>query len=184
VAQSGSTVSGVAGRYATALFGLAKDGKAIDAVAADLGKLASALESSADLVRLTTSPTIKRAQTVTGITAVAKSMGLSDLTTRFLGVLGQNRRLADLPAAIRGFTALAAEHRGEATATVTSAHPLTEAQSAALNKKLKAGLGRDVFIDARVDPSLLGGLVVKVGSKMIDSSLKSKLEQLSLAMKG
>lgn len=183
-AQSGSIVSGVAGRYATALFGLASEAKAIESVGADLAKVALALTQSADFARLTTSPTISRGQAVQAVTAVAGSLGLGDLATRFLGVLAHNRRLAGLPATIRAFNTLAADHRGEATATVTSAHALSATQTEALKKQLKAGLGRDVFIDARVDPALLGGLVVKIGSKMIDSSLKSKLEQLSLAMKG
>lgn len=182
--QTSSIISDVSGRYAKALFDLAKEARSIDAVAADLGELSAALAQSDALSRLIASPVLSRAQAAQAIAGVARTLGLGDLVSRFLGVLARNRRLADLPGAIQGFTALAAAHRGEATAQVTSAFPLTDKQTQALRKKLKAGLGSDVFIDAKVDPALLGGIVVKVGSRMIDSSLKSKLEQLSLAMKG
>lgn len=182
-AQTGSA-QGLGGRYATALFDLAVGSKALDAVADSLGRVKAALAQSADLKMLTTSPLVSRTAAAAGIAAVAKSLKLDTLTGNFLGVLAANRRLAQLPAIIRDFTAFAAARRGEITAQVTAAHPLTAAQQKALAAKLKAGLGRDVALDVTVDPAILGGLVVRVGSRMIDSSLKTRLESLGQALKG
>ena len=175
---------GLGGRYATALFGLAVEGKSVDAVSASLATLKTALADSVDLKTLTTSPLVTRKAGTEAILSVAKAMQLDPLTSNFLGVLGHNRRLAQLPAIIRDFNALAANRRGEQTAQVTSAHPLSGAQQAALKAKLKAALKTDVALELTVDPSILGGLIVRTGSRMIDSSLKTRLESLGQALKG
>ncbi len=177
-------VSGISGRYATALFDLARDEKKLDRVADDLKDLAAMLAKSEDMVRLVTSPLISRDQQGKAVLAIAKEAGLGTLASHFLGVLAQNRRLSSLGKVIADFFRLLAQHKGELTAKVTSAHALSETQIAALKKKLKAAMGRDVALTADVDKSLLGGLVVKVGSRMIDSSIRTKLENLQVAMKG
>jgi F-type H+-transporting ATPase subunit delta len=188
VDHSGGTSANIqaslAGRYATALFELARDAKAIDAVEKSLSAVASAINESADLKALTSSPVLTRTDGTKAIAAVAKSMKLDALTTKTLGVLAQNRRLSETAAVARAFTALAASHRGEITAEVTSAHALSAAQMKTLAAKLKARVGSDVAIQTKVDPSLLGGLTVKIGSQMIDTSIKTRLNTLANAMKG
>ncbi len=176
--------TGLAGRYATALFDLAREGKQIDAVSASLATLKKALAESDDFRTLTNSPLIGRNAAANAALAAARSMQIDAITTNFIGVLANNRRLGALSQIIRAFETLAARHRGEITAEVTSAHPLTKDQTAALKTKLKAGLGRDVVVDLNVDPAILGGLVVKVGSRQIDSSIRTKLNSLAYAMKG
>ena len=179
-----SVALGLSGRYATALFDLAVEAKALDAVAASLATLKDALAQSADLKTLMTSPMVMRSAAAAGVAGVATSLKLDSLTSNFLGVLAKNRRLAALPAIIRDFSALAAARRGEISAQVTAAHKLSAAQQKALAAKLKAGLGRDVALDITVDPAILGGLIVRVGSRMIDSSLKTRLGALGQALKG
>ena len=174
----------LAGRYALALFELARDQKQLEAVGASLATLRRALSESDDFRELTTSPLIGRDQAVKAVTAAAGAMKLDPLTTNFLGVLAQNRRLTRLAAVIRAFNTLAAHHRGEITAEVVSAHPLDDGQVDALRRNLHARMGRDIAVELEVDPAILGGLVVKVGSKMIDGSLRTKLNTLALAMKG
>lgn len=174
----------LAGRYATALFELARDAKAIDKVETSLGAISKALGESADLKALTTNPVLSRDAAKNAVAAVAKAMKLDPLTTKMLGVLADNRRLAETAAVARSFAALAASHRGEVTAEVTSAHALSASQSKALAAKLKARVGSDVAITSKVDPSLLGGLTVKIGSTMIDNSIKTRLNSLAQAMKG
>jgi F-type H+-transporting ATPase subunit delta len=181
---SGGIQASLAGRYATALFELARDEKQLEAVGASLTSVRSGLRDSADLQALTTSPLIGREDAVRGIAAAAQAMQLDPITSNFLGVLAQNRRLGQLEAVIRYFNLLAAHHRGETTAEVTSAHPLDDDQVAALKANLKSRLGRDVAVDLTVDPTILGGLVVKVGSQMIDGSIRTKLNTLAHAMKG
>ena len=181
---SGGIVTGLAGRYATALFELARDQKQIEAVSQSLDRLKAALANSPEFATLTTSPLVGRDEAMRATLATADSLGVDPLTRNFLGVLAKGRRLAQLGNVIRDFNKLAAHHRGETTAEVTSAHPLNDDQVAALKAKLKASIGRDVAVDLRVDPSILGGLVVRVGSRMIDSSIKTKLDNLALAMKG
>ena len=181
---SGGIVAGLPGRYATALFDLARDGGALVTVSASLAALKAALAGSADLRTLTTSPRLDRASAARGIAGVAASLGLDRLTSDFLGVLAVNRRLAALPQVIRDFDALAARQRGELTATVTSAHPLSDDQQAALRAQLRKRLGRDVALDLIIDKAILGGLVVRTGSQLIDSSLATKLNTLAHAMKG
>lgn len=177
-------MAGLAGRYATALFELAGAAKATDAVAASLATLRQALAESPDLATLTTSPVIARADAGHGIAAAAKALGLDPLTTKFLGTLAANRRLGSLPAIITAFNTLTARSRGEVSAQVTSAHPLSEEQVVQLQAKLRAGLGADAALDLRVDAQILGGLIVRTGSRLIDSSLRTKLETLATAMKG
>ena len=166
---SGGIVTGLAGRYATALFGLARDQKQIETVSQSLVKLRGALRDSTDFATLTTSPLIGRDEGLRATLAAADALGIDPLTRNFLGVLAKGRRLGILGNVIRDFNKLAAHARGETTAEVTSAHPLNDGQVAALKAKLAASIGGDVAVDLRVDPSILGGLVVRVGSRMIDS---------------
>lgn len=172
------------GRYATALFDLARESKAVDTVEASLRTLDGAVAENADLRALVSSPVIARQDAVRAMSAVAQALGLDATTTGFLGVLARNGRLKELQPAIRAFRRLAARYRGEETAEVISAHPLTDEQVAALRQKLKARTGRNVAVEARVDPAILGGLVVKLGSQRIDSSLRTRLNTLAQAMKG
>ena len=174
----------LAGRYATALFALATENKSIETVEASLASLSQALNESEELTALTSSPVLSRSDAGKAIAAVASEMKLDDLTANVLGVLATNRRLDQIPALIRAFTTLAAGHRGEVTAEVTSAHPLDDAQVDALKAQLKKRVGSDVSVSTAVDPSILGGLVVKIGSQMIDDSIKTRLNTLSQAMKG
>jgi F-type H+-transporting ATPase subunit delta len=181
---SGGIQASLAGRYATALFELARDERRLEAVGASLAALTDGLTQSDALRELTTSPLIGREDALKTVKAVAGSMGLDPITTNFLGVLAQNRRLSQLPNVIRFFNLLAAAHRGETTAEVVSARPLDDDQVAALRSNLKSRLGRDVSVDLSVDPAILGGLVVKIGSKQIDGSIRTKLNTLASAMKG
>lgn len=174
----------LAGRYALALFELARDGNQIDAVAASLAALRRAIDESDDLQALITSPLIARDERMRAMGAVVGSLGTDTLTGDFIGVLAQNRRLAQLPAVIRAFNLLAARHRGELTAEVTSARPLEADQVDAIRQQLRAQMGRDIAVDLSVDPVLLGGLRVKIGSQLIDSSIRTKLNTLAHAMKG
>ena len=182
--NSGGIQASLAGRYATALFQLARDERQLEAVGDSLASLKQALADSDDLRELTTSPLTRRDDALKGVAGLAAAMKLDPVTANFLGVLAQNRRLNQLGAIIRNFNLLAALHRGEVTAEVTSAHPLDDGQVAALKANLKARGGSDVAIDAKVDPSILGGIVVRLGSRMIDASIKTKLNNLALAMKG
>ena len=181
---SGGIQASLAGRYATALFGLARDEQKIDAVTRSLDSIEEATRESADFRALTTSPLVARGAAAAAVAGVAQTLQLDSTTTKFLGVLADNRRLAKLPQVISAFRALAAAHRGEVTAQVTSAHPLTTDQVDALKQQLRTRIGRDVSVDLAVDSSLLGGLVVKIGSQMIDSSIKTRLNSLANAMKG
>jgi F-type H+-transporting ATPase subunit delta len=181
---SGGIQASLSGRYAMALFELARDGRQIDAVSADLDGVRAALAESADFRRLTQSPLIGRKAATGAVLAVARSMALGTSTTNLLGLLAHNGRLGQLPAIIRGFKALAAAHRGETNAEVTSAHPLDAEQLGALKDKLRQRFGREVTIDAKVDKSILGGLIVRVGSRQIDGSIRTKLNSLAHAMKG
>ncbi|MBR0553409.1 F0F1 ATP synthase subunit delta [Stakelama marina] len=174
----------LSGRYASALFELASESKAIDSVEASLAKVREALSESDEFRRLTSSPLVSRDDATKAVVAAAEQMKLDATTKNFLGVLAQNRRLAQLPAIIRAYRQLAAAHRGETTADVISAHPLSDDQVDALKQQLRTRVGRDVNIDLSVDPSLLGGLIVKIGSQMIDSSIKTRLHTLAHAMKG
>ena len=182
--NSGGIQASLAGRYATALFGLARDENQIDAVTRSLDTLEAAMSESADFRALTSSPLVGRAEAGKAIRALIPTLGIDPITGKFLGVLANNGRLSELKSVIKAVRTLAAGHRNETTAEVTSAFPLDDKQVAALKSNLKARLGRDVAIDAKVDPSLLGGLIVRHGSQMIDASIKTKLNNLALAMKG
>lgn len=173
----------LAGRYASALFDLASEHGTVTAVESDLETLAAALAQSPEFAALTTNPKVSRNDAQTTLAALAKTMKLSPLAANFLGVLAQNRRLAQLPAVIRAFRAIAAAQRGEVTAEVTSAHPLTDTQVETLRQKLTAREGRTVKLTTRTDPDLLGGLVVTLGSKRIDASIRTRLNTLAQAMK-
>jgi F-type H+-transporting ATPase subunit delta len=184
VATNSSVIGGIAGRYAAALYELANEGKALDPVAADLSALKALIGESADLVRLLRSPLIDRGDKAAAMNRVLLQAGANDLTRRFIGVVAGNNRLFALPGMIDAFLAELARRRGEVTAEVASARPLGERQLAAITETLRAALGGRVAVEPRVDPSLIGGLVVRVGSRMIDASLKSKLQRLQVAMKG
>jgi len=173
----------VAARYATAVFDLAKDAKKLPTVEKDLDALAAALEDSADLGDLISNPVYTRDQLGAAIGAIAKKMELSDIVANTLGLMAVNRRLNVLPQLVDTIRAMIAEEKGEVTAEVTAAKALTKAQQDKLAKTLKASVGKDVKINVAVDKSLIGGLIVKVGSRMIDSSIKSKLSNLQNAMK-
>ncbi len=173
----------LAGRYASALFDLASDKGTVTAVESDLEKIEAALADSSDLRAVTTNPKVSRSETEKALGAVGKLLKLSDLTQNFLGVLAQNRRLSQLPAVIRAFRQIAAAQRGEVTAEVTSAHALNDAQIDQLKQKLTAREGRTVKITTNVDPDLLGGIVVTIGSKRIDGSIRTRLNSLAQAMK-
>jgi F-type H+-transporting ATPase subunit delta len=181
---SGGIQASLAGRYATALFELARDERQLEAVGTSLATLRDALRDSEELRELTTSPLIGRENALKAVRAAAEALRLDPITANFVGVVAQNRRLGQLPNIIRAFNLLAAHHRGETTAEVTSAHPLNDDQVAALRTNLKNRVGRDVSVDLTVDPAILGGLVVKVGSQMIDGSIRTKLNTLAHAMKG
>ena len=184
MAAEAKGVSGLAERYALALFDLADERKALDAVASDLRILRGLLRDSTDLSRLIRSPVISRVEQGKAIAAIAQAADLSPLTRNFLGLLAQNRRLFALPAIIVSYLARLAERRGEVTARVVVAQALSAEQRAAMDEQLRKAVGRKVSVDVEVDPSLLGGIVIKLGSRMIDASLKSKLYRLQLQMKG
>jgi len=181
--MSASATSGASGRYASAIFDLGKDSNALDALEGDLNQMKTAIDGNADLTYLMESPAFSRENQQKALSAVMDKMGVSDLTKRFVGLMISKGRLAMLPGAIAGFQERLADHRGQVVAEVTSAQPLSDAQRDALAAKLKNAFDKDVKIDDSVDPSLLGGLVVKIGSKMIDTSLRAKLSGLQRAMK-
>ena len=181
--SSDHPVSGVAGRYATALFELAEAQGALDAVAGDLESIVKMLNESSDLTRLVRSPIFSAEEQSRAFGAVLDKAGASGLVKNFVGLVIKNRRLFVLPGMIGAYTTLLAQKRGEMTADVLSAHPLQAAQIDSLKAALKAATGRDVRIVTKVDAALLGGLVVTVGSRMIDSSLRTKLNSLKIAMK-
>ncbi len=176
--------TGLAGRYATALFDLAQAEKSLDKVAGDLTELGAMIRTSDDLYRLVRSPVLSRAEQGRAIAKLMEKAGMDELTRRFVGVVAENRRLFALPSMIFSYLRILAKHRGEAAAEVISARKLTGKQLDKVGYSLKKALSSKVTLDARVDPSLLGGLIVKVESRMFDSSLRTKLQQLRLAMIG
>jgi F-type H+-transporting ATPase subunit delta len=183
VAGEVDTSFGVAGRYATALFELALEEKALDQVAADLDRFNQALDASIDLTRLVKSPVFSAEEQARALGAVLATLKVEGLSRNFLLLVAKNRRLFAAPDMISAFRAMLARHRGETTATVTAAAKLTESQITTLKQALKAALGKEVMLEERVDAGLLGGLVVKVGSRMVDTSLRTKLNSLKVAMK-
>jgi F-type H+-transporting ATPase subunit delta len=183
VAAEDPSVSGVSGRYATALFELARDEKSIDAVRADLDKFEAMLNESADLKRLVRSPVFSSDAQARALNAVLEKAGISGTSAKFLKVLTANRRLFAVTDVIRAFRALVAKFKGEATADVTVAEQLNEKNLDALKTALKSVTGKDVALNVKIDPSIIGGLVVKLGSRMVDSSLRTKLNSIKHAMK-
>jgi len=183
VAGEVETSSGVAGRYATALFQLALEGNALEQVAADLDRFDEALDAFEDLTRLVKSPVFSADEQGRALAAVLEQLKIEGLTRNFLLLAAKNRRLFATPDMTRAFRAMLARHRGEMSASVTAASKLTDGQITALKQALKAALGKEVMLEERVDPSLLGGLVVKVGSRMVDTSLRTRLNSLKVAMK-
>ncbi len=181
---SSADASGLAGRYASALFELADDRDALDTVAGNLRDLQTLLGESADLRRLIRSPVLSRDDQGRAVLAVAERAGFHELARQFLGLLAQKRRLFVLPEIVNAYLAMLAHHKGEVSAELVSAVPLSEAQQAAVQQQLSAAMGQTVTLATAVDPGLLGGLVVRVGSRMIDASLRTQLQRLELAMKG
>ena len=184
VAAQASEQGQMATRYASALFELADSKKALDTVAGDLTQLQKMIAESADLQRMIDSPILDRAEQAKAMGAIVKAAAFNDLTQKFTGLIAQNRRLFAMQTIIKAFLKLLADRRGEMTAEVTAARALTSDQQAAVAEAIRKAVGSKVSINVKVDPSLLGGLVVQVGSRMIDSSLKTKLQKLQLAMKG
>lgn len=184
MAGDNTSLSDLAGRYASALLDLADEQKALDQVSGDLQTLRSMIGESEDMRRLLNSPVITREEQRRAMTALMDKAGTSQLTQRFVLVVARNHRLFALPAMIDGYLSELARRRGEITAQVTSARSLSDGQQNALLDALRTAVGGKIQLDLKVDPALIGGLVVKVGSRMIDSSLRSKLQRLQLAMKG
>jgi len=184
VETSGGIRASLAGRYASALFDLARDQKQIESVGKSLDALNQALADSKEFSELVASPLVSRDEAGKAFAALAPELGLDPITANFLGVLARNGRKGELRNVIRAYRRLAAEHRGETTAEVVTARPLNDDQLATLKAQLRARAGRDVNIDMAVDPSILGGIVVKMGSQMIDASIRTKLNRLAAAMKG
>jgi F-type H+-transporting ATPase subunit delta len=184
LAAESTGVSGLAERYAAALFELADERHLLDAAAGDLRELRTMLAGSADLMRMVRSPVLSRAEQAKAIEALAENAKLSQLTRDFLAVVARNRRLFAVPAMIEAYLQKLADRRGEVTAEITAAQPLSEGQQGALGDQLRRVVGSRVTIDVKVDPSLLGGMVVKIGSRMVDGSLKGQLQRLQLNMKG
>jgi F-type H+-transporting ATPase subunit delta len=183
VAAQDPSVSGVSGRYATALFELARDEKSVDAILADLNQFDAMLADSADLKRLVRSPVFSAEVQMKALDAVMDRAGISGTSAKFLRVLTANRRLFAVSDVIRAFRALVANFKGEATAEVTVAEQLNDKNLDALKAALKSVSGKDVALNVKVDPSIIGGLVVKLGSRMVDSSLRTKLNSIKNAMK-
>lgn len=183
VANSASISADIAGRYAQALFDLARDSGGIDALSSQADDLASALGDSADLREVIASPILTRGAQEAAIAALASKMGLSDELGNTLRLMARNRRLFALPQLLDRLRALIADHRGEVTADVVSAQELTAEQQARLTETLAAKSGKKVKLNTRVDEGLIGGMIVKLGSRMIDSSIRSKLASLQNSMK-
>jgi F-type H+-transporting ATPase subunit delta len=184
VETSGGIRASLAGRYASALFDLARDQRQIEAVGNSLEALSQALVDSKDFAELISSPLVSRDEAGKSFAALAPQIGLDPITTNFVGVLAKNGRKNQLRNVIRAFRRLAADHRGETTAEIVTARPLNDDQLAALKAQLRTRAGRDVTVDATVDPNILGGIVVKLGSQQIDASIRTKLNRLAQAMKG
>jgi F-type H+-transporting ATPase subunit delta len=184
LAAESTGISGLAERYAAALFELADERHELDAVAGDLRELRAMLLASGDLLRMVRSPVLTRAEQGKAMAAITADAGLSKLTSDFIAVVALNRRLFAVSAVIEAYLAKLAERRGEVTAEVTAAQPLSDAQQSSLTEQLRRVVGTRIAIDVRVDPSLLGGMIVKIGSRMVDGSLKGRLQRLQLSMKG
>lgn len=183
MASEDPSVSGVSGRYATALFELARDEKVVDAVTADLDKFSALLKESPELVRLVRSPVFGADVQGKALGAVLDKAGITGISANFLKLLAANRRLFAVADVIRAYRALVAKFKGEATADVTVAENLSDKNLEALKTALKSVTGKDVTLNINVDPAIIGGLVVKLGSRMVDSSIRTKLNSIKHAMK-
>jgi len=183
VAQTGSLISGVAERYAGSLFELARESKSVEGVEKDLSRVEALIAGSDDLKRLIASPVFSAEDQFKAISAIADKAGITGLVGNFLRVVARNRRLFAVPGMIAAYRRIAAERRGEVAAEVTAAHALSAEQKKELAAALKQVAGKDVAVAVTVDPAILGGLVVKLGSRQIDTSLKTKLNSLKLALK-
>ncbi|MFB2530897.1 F0F1 ATP synthase subunit delta [Paracoccus sp. p3-h83] len=183
MSESASISTSIAGRYASAVFDLAKDGNAIPTLEQDVAALGAALKDSADLRDLIASPIYSRDQQAGAISALAKKMGLSTILANTLSLMAANRRLFTLPQLLARLADMIADHKGEVTAEVTAAQALSAAQEKALAETLAGKTGKKVNLNIRVDEDLIGGMIVKLGSKMIDTSVRSKLASLQNAMK-
>ena len=183
MSEPASISAGIAERYATAIFEIAEENKNLDDLEASVNDLAAALNDSAELRTVISSPLISRAEQEAAITEIAKKMGLTQVMQQVLGLMAQKRRLFVVPQLLIALRSLLADQRNEVTADVVSAKALTKEQTAKLSKSLAANVGKSVTINASVDESLIGGLIVKVGSKMIDTSIRSQLNSLQNAMK-
>jgi len=184
VSSETTGTTGLAGRYATALYDLAESASKLDQVAADLKSLRSMINDSDDLNRVISSPVLTRNEQVRAMTALCGKAGMDELTSNFVGTVAQNRRLFALDGMIKAYLSELSRRRGEASAQVISAKTLSDAQLQAVSDVLKKAVGTKVSVESHVDESLLGGMIVKVGSRMIDTSLKTQLQQLHLSMKG
>jgi F-type H+-transporting ATPase subunit delta len=176
-------VSGMAGRYATGLFDLARETDAIDAVKADLERFDALIAESADLNRLVRSPVFSAEEQLQALSAVLKRAGIGGLAAKFLKLVTTNRRLFAVRDMVRAYREMVAKHKGEAIAEVTVAEPLKDEHLSALRAALKSVSGKDVDLNVKVDPAIIGGLVVKLGSRMVDTSLRTKLNAIRHAMK-
>lgn len=176
-------ISGMAGRYATALFELARDERSLDSVKADLDRFDQLVDGSEDLKRLVRSPVFSADEQQKALSAVLEKAKISGSVANFLLLVAHNRRLFAVGQMVRAFRALVAAHKGETRAEVTVAEPLSETHLSALKDALKSTTKKDVALDVQIDPSILGGLKVKLGSRMVDASLKTKLNSIKLAMK-
>ena len=181
---SGGIRASLAGRYACALFDLARDQRKIESVGKSLDALTQALLDSKDFAELAASPLVSREDAIKAFAALARGLDLDPITTNFLGVLAKNGRKSQIRNVANAYRRLAADHRGETTAEVVTARPLNDDQIDALKLQLRSRAGRDVTIDMSVDPKILGGIVIKLGSQMIDASIRTKLNRLASAMKG
>ena len=176
--------TGLAGRYALAIFELAQEERGVEAVANDFAALKQLMAESPDLTRLIRAPVFSREEQAAGMNGVLHRMEAAPLTRRFILLLASKRRLFALPDIIRAYRNMVSKQKGEMSAQVTSARPLSDDEIAELKSILRSKLSKDVKLDSRVDPSLLGGLIVQVGSRMIDSSIRTKLNGLRMAMRG
>ena len=183
MAETSELISGVAERYASSLFDLALEAGSVEAVGADLDRFQALIDESADLKRLIVSPVFTSDDQFKAISAIVEKAGITGLVANFLKVVAKNRRLFAVPGVVRSYRETAARHRGEIAAQVTTAHALNDAQLDELKAALKSVTGKDVAVNVTVDPSILGGLIVKVGSRQIDTSLRTKLSSLKLALK-
>jgi len=173
----------MAGRYATALFELALEGNAIDAVTSDLEKFDAMIAGSPDLARLVRSPVFGAEEQTRAVSALLDKAGIGGLAGKFVRLVASNRRLFAIHDIARGFKAMVAKHKGEVTAQVTVAEKLSDARLAEIKSSLKSVTGKDVQVDVQIDPAIIGGLIVKLGSRMVDSSLRTKLNAIKFAMK-